>query len=43
MEGNNGALVVAAEMFEMGFRESTMEDVLKEGEGGERGQTARGS
>lgn len=43
VEGNNGTLVVAAEMFEKGFRESSMEDRLKEDEGGERGQTAGGS
>lgn len=43
MEANNGALVVAAEMFEKGFTESSMEDGLKEDEGGEQGQTAGGS
>lgn len=35
-------IVVAAEMFEKGFRESSMEDGLKEDEGGEQGQTAGG-
>lgn len=43
VEANNGALVVAAEMFEKGFAKSSMEDGLKEDEGGEQGQTAGGS
>lgn len=43
MERYEGTPVVAAEMFERGFRESSMEDELKEDEGGQRGQTAGGS